>query len=54
MANRIKVPVFFEPTSVPKAIAAAEEGVMNYVTFTSPNEKVGLFCRSLLTLLGLF
>ena len=39
MANRIKVPVFFEPTSVPKAIAAAEEGVMNYVTFTSPNEK---------------
>jgi sugar/nucleoside kinase (ribokinase family) len=32
------VPVFFEPTSVPKATAAAEEGVMSYVTFTSPNE----------------
>jgi len=34
----LKVPVFFEPTSVPKATAAAEEGVMSYVTFTSPNE----------------
>eukprot|EP00802_Teleaulax_amphioxeia_P006079 Tamp_06083.p2 GENE.Tamp_06083~~Tamp_06083.p2 ORF type:complete len:271 (-),score=60.36 Tamp_06083:439-1251(-) len=39
LANKIKVPVFLEPTSVPKAVAAAEQGVMNYVTFTSPNEK---------------
>ena len=33
-----QVPVFFEPTSVPKAVAAAEEGVMGHVTFVSPNE----------------
>jgi len=38
LASKRHVPVFFEPTSVPKAVAAAEEGVMSYVTFTCPNE----------------
>jgi len=38
LANKLGVPVFFEPTSVPKAVAAAEEGVLSYVTFTCPNE----------------
>jgi len=31
------IPLFFEPTSVPKAMAAAKGGLLPHVTFTTPN-----------------
>ena len=37
-ARKHDVPVFFEPTSVPKSVSAAENGILSLCTFTSPNE----------------